>query len=201
MPILPMAHPLYCPSDLLQHLTDNSCRSDGHIFLPIPPIQQLLSCLQGSRVEIINCSCRTATQFCRSDGHFLQSYGHFSQVGWVFFVGRMGTFVGRTYEKGPSDLLKCPSDSLKQVGCTNTLFLTCPSDLQLLQVRCCSRSDGQYSGWAIGRMGIRADQHYPYIFCTLGIDINTPNRIKDILYYSYISYLLFSRYRNKYSQL
>ena len=29
------AHPLYCPSDLLQHLTYDSCRSDGHIFLPI----------------------------------------------------------------------------------------------------------------------------------------------------------------------
>ena len=37
----------------------------------------------------------------------------------------------------------------------------CPSDLQLSKVRCYSRSGGQCSGWAIGRMGSRADQHYP----------------------------------------
>ena len=85
------AHPsycpseLYCPSGLLQHLTYDSCRSDGHIFLPIRPIQQLLSCLQRSRVEIINCSCRTANQFCRSDVSVGQmgSIADGQQDGWA----------------------------------------------------------------------------------------------------------------------
>ena len=44
LPIRPIAHPLYCPSHLLQLLTYDSCRSDGHIFLPIRPIFSSLFC-------------------------------------------------------------------------------------------------------------------------------------------------------------
>ena len=124
------AHPSYC------------CRSDGHIFLPIRPIQQLLSCLQRSRVEIINCSCRTANQFCRSDGHFLQ-------VGWAFFVGRMGIF-------------RRSDGHFSQVGCTNMLFLTCPSDLLCIGPTTAVKTTCWQVGWAVEGMGIGPKINHPF---------------------------------------
>ena len=74
--------PLYCPSVLLPicytaHPTYcNIWPTTAVEDMPIRPIQQLLSCILGSRVEINN--CQTATQFCRSEGIFRRSDGHFS---------------------------------------------------------------------------------------------------------------------------
>ena len=91
--------------------------------------------------------------FCRSDGHFSQvgwaSFvgrmgifrrpdGRFSQVGWALFIGRMGIFRRSAQ--------KCRSDGQEDMPIRPTAVVG-----QMLQ----------YSGWAIGRMGSRADQHYP----------------------------------------
>ena len=116
------------------------CRSDGQEDMPIRPIQQLLSCLQRSRVEIINCIVGRPLDFV--------------QVRWALLVGQMGIFIGRM------GIFRRSNEPFFQVGCS---FFVCRKGIFRRSDRHFSQIGyGQflYIGWAFFVCGMS-------IFCRL----------------------------------
>ena len=92
------ANPSYCPSTILPirptATSDLRQLQVGWAYLfAHPTYSAAYFVMPRSRVEIINCSCRTPLNFVGQMVTFCRSDGHFSQVGWALCVGRMHQYA------------------------------------------------------------------------------------------------------------